>query len=62
LAKGDPNANIFDDEDFEGVITIKTKDTKFTLKDQIREQALRKMSDSSVSSSEDEEVATKRVH
>ena len=54
--------NIFDDEDFEGVMTIKTKDTQFTLKDQIREQALRKMSDSSVSSSEDEEVATKRVH
>jgi len=33
LAKGDPNANVFDDEDFEGEKNTKKKDTKFTLKD-----------------------------
>jgi protein KRI1 len=33
LAKGDPNANIFDDEDFENERVAKSKKTKFTLKD-----------------------------
>jgi hypothetical protein len=46
LANGDPNANVFVDEDFEAAERTKTKDQKYTLKDQIREHALRKMSDS----------------
>lgn len=60
LAKGDPNANIFDDDDFDTAKGQTTKDKKYTLKDQIREHALRKMSDSSVSSSDDEQVTAKR--
>jgi len=52
----DPNANIFDDEDFEGNLpSTKVKDTKFTLKDQIRQHALKKMSDSESASSSDDE-------
>ena len=63
LANGDPNANIFGDEDFEGNMVVKTKDQKFTLKDQIRQHALKKISDSESASSsddEDEEMPAKK--
>ena len=54
---GDENANVFVDEDFDGAKPSESKSKKFTLKDQIREHALRKMSNSDESSSDDEPVA-----
>ena len=60
-----PDANIFEDEDFSETKNETKKDKKFTLKDQIREHALRKMSNSSQSESDssdsDGEAVAKRA-